>query len=117
MRNPIDYLVFPSGRRFMGYSVDDLKTIFLKSEIENPSVTVMATTVIKGNEVIALAEKQVDIEGNIKEPPRLIIYSPKKEKKYVINHIHLGNNKDIEIIQVAFTAPPSKVILYLQLLQ
>eukprot|EP01022_Parablepharisma_sp_SALTPOND_P021410 TRINITY_DN4214_c0_g2_i1.p1 TRINITY_DN4214_c0_g2~~TRINITY_DN4214_c0_g2_i1.p1 ORF type:complete len:1332 (-),score=238.62 TRINITY_DN4214_c0_g2_i1:10010-14005(-) len=86
---------------------------FLRGEIDNPSITAVSHTKIKGGQVIALGEKQfTDSNGKLHDP-RVIIYNPKKDRKKVLNHRHLGTEKEIEIIQIVFSSNPSKYCLTL----
>lgn len=100
----------PTGRKLVGYSTKDLNIHFLKGEIENPAITAMAYTSVKGSQVIALAEKQTtDAAGKVHEP-RVVIHNPNKERKKVLSHKHLTCEKEIEIIQIVFSSNPPKVI-------
>lgn len=103
----------PTGRKLVGYSTKDMSISFLRGEIENPSITAIGYTKEKGGEIIALAEKQqVDANGKLHDP-RVIIYRPKKDRNLILSHKHLGNEKEIEILQVIFSANPPKYCLTL----
>ena len=105
----VDLLVVPTGRKLVGYSTKDLNIHFIKGDIENPAITAIGSTLVKGNQVIALAEKQlVDSTGKMYDP-KVVIFNPKKDRKKMLSHKHLVGEKEVEIIQIIFSSNPSKV--------
>ncbi len=110
----VELLVVPTGRKLVGYSTKDLSMSFLRGDIENATITAMGFAKNKeGGQVIALGEKQiVDAAGKLHDP-RVIVYNPKKDRKKILSHKHLGSEKEIEIIQIVFSANPPKYCLTL----
>ena len=90
---------------------------FFQGEIENPSLTALATTSIKGCQAIALAEKQIADATGVLQEPRVVVHILRKERRKVLVHkAGEGENesdrdrgKEVEVLQIVFSANPPKV--------
>lgn len=99
----------PTGRKLVGYSTKDLSEQFLKGDIENTNLTAISHAVVKGVKIIALGEKQTaDSTGRVHDP-RVVVHMPQKDRKKTLVLKDLPADKEVEIIQIAFSSDPSKV--------